>query len=165
MGIQHVHLVEGHFVPAKGAARGSDRWLSLHREPDPTTAIGNLHDAGFSVWVADLADDSEAPETLPLDKPVCIWMGAELEGVSDAARGAADGVLTIPMRGFAQSLNVSVASALAIRPIAERARQLHGVEALLPQAQQDEVWAGWMSREREMRLGIEARNALKPVPT
>ena len=165
MGLQHVHLVEGHFVPAKGAARGSDRWLTLHREPDATTAIHTLRDQGFAVWVADLAEESESPETLPLDRPVCIWMGAELEGVSDEARAGADGVLTIPMRGFAQSLNVSVASALAIRPIAERARELHGEQALLPQSQRDILWERWMERERQMRMGIEARNALKMPPT
>ena len=64
------------------------------------------------------------PEAIPVDRPVCLWFGAELVGVSDAARAAADGVVQLPMMGFAQSLNVSVAAALALRPVADAARRL-----------------------------------------
>ena len=160
MGIHHVHLVEGHFVPAKGAARGADRWLDIHWEQDAGEAIRALQEQGFSVWVADLDDDSASPETLPLDRPVVIWLGAELVGVSPEARAAADGVLTVPMRGFAQSLNVSVAAALSIRPVAERARAQHGDAALLPADEREAVWDHWLARERELRSGVDARNAL-----
>ena len=41
-------------------------------------------------------------------------MGAELYGVSDAGLAAADRHVVIPMRGFVQSLNVSVATALLL---------------------------------------------------
>lgn len=159
MGLQHVHLVEGHFVPAKGAARGSDRWLTLHRDPDPATAIRALQDAGFAIWVADLADDAKAPEQVPLDRPVCVWMGAELAGVGPEAREAADGVVTVPMRGFAQSLNVSVAAALTLRPIAERARAL-GPDALLPAREREGLWQMWDEREHTMRGGVVVRSTL-----
>ena len=159
LGLQHAHLVQGHFTPAKGAARGADRWLDLHREPDTETAVAAIKDAGFALWVADLSDDSKTPETVPLDRPVCVWMGAELFGVGEAAREAADGVVTIPMRGFAQSLNVSVAAALTLRPIAERARQL-GPSALLDPAERDQIWDRWHTRELQMRGGVQARSEI-----
>ena len=92
-----------------------------------------------------------SPEDMPLDKPVCIWFGAELEGVSRDAREAADGVVTIPMRGFSQSLNVSVASALILRTVCERARQLHGDRALLDPAVRDRLWTEWKQREEVKR--------------
>jgi tRNA (guanosine-2'-O-)-methyltransferase len=143
LGIHAVHLVEGHFRPGRGAARGAERWLDLHWEPDPATAVANLRAAGFALWVADFAEDGVPPEEVPVDRPVCVWMGAELVGVSPVARAAADGVITLPMRGFAQSLNVSVAAAMVLRPICERARLQP--QAGLPEA--DAVWARWLERE------------------
>ncbi len=159
MGIHHVHLVEGHFKPAKGAARGSDRWLNLHREPDPVTAIRNIKAAGFRVYIADLSDDAVPPEEVPLDKPVCLWFGAELAGVGPEARAAADGVVTVPMRGLAQSLNVSVAAALTMRPVAERARAM-GPQTLLSDEEREAVWQQWLTREEEMRQGIRKRGVI-----
>lgn len=158
-GVHHVHLVEGHFVPAKGAARGADRWLDLHHEPGPEAAVASLRAAGFAIWIADFAEDAYTPEQIPLDRPACLWMGAELAGVGPVARAAADGVVTIPMRGFAQSLNVSVATAVALRPLAERARGL-GRAALLPDAERERIWADWSSREHELREGVEARSVI-----
>lgn len=162
-GVHHVHLVEGHFVPAKGAARGADRWLDLHHEPDPGTAVASLRAAGFRIYVADFADDALTPEQVPLDRPACLWMGAELAGVGPVARAAADGVVMIPMRGFAQSLNVSVATAVALRPLAERARAL-GRHALLTDDERERLWSVWSTREHELRDGVEARSVIDLEP-
>src|SRR5688572_10681295 len=73
MGLQTVHLVEGHFVPSKGTARGAERWLDLPRHPTPEEAIAALRSDGFAIWVADFADPPVPPEDVPLDRPVCLW--------------------------------------------------------------------------------------------
>ncbi len=161
LGLHHVHLVEGHFKPAHGASRGAERWLDLHRHASAEHAIATLRAAGCRIYVADLSDDAVPPEGVPLDEgPVCIWMGAELAGVSEAARAAADGVITIPMHGFAQSLNVSVAAALALRPVAERARQL-GEVALLDGPEKQRTWSRWMERAENIDLNARAVAALR----
>lgn len=157
LGLQHVHLVEGHFSPSKGAARGAERWLDLHKHKLPDEAVAELKAAGFAIWVADFADPPVPPEAIPFDRPVCLWFGAELMGVGPAAKAAADGVVTIPMRGLAQSLNVSVAAALALRPVAEGARAKLGERALIGQDERDRIWARWMQREQEMREGLKER--------
>ncbi|NCG22411.1 MAG: hypothetical protein GWP91_25630 [Rhodobacterales bacterium] len=159
IGIHHVHLVEGHFTPAKGAARGSDRWLNLHREPDPVTAIQNIQAAGFRIYIADLSQDAVPPERVPLDKPVCLWFGAELAGVGAEAKAAAEGVVTVPMRGLAQPLNVSVAAALTMRPVAERAHLL-GPSAFLSDEERESVWKSWVQREDDMRNGVRKRGII-----
>lgn len=156
LGVHRVDLVEGHFVPNKGAARGAERWLDLHHHPGPASAIESLRSAGYRIFVADLERDSVPPEQVPLDQPVCLWMGAELQGVDDEARAAADGVVHIPMYGLAQSLNVSVAAALLLRPIADRARAL-GPAALLSPATRASTWQRWMERERTLSSALAAR--------
>jgi len=163
LGLHHVHLVEGHFSPAKGAARGAERWLELHRERSPEAAIDAIRSAGFQIWIADLADGSLPPEEVPVDQPVCLWFGAELVGVSEVARAAADGVVTVPMRGLTQSLNVSVAAALTLRPVAERARAM-GEVARLPEAEREAIWERWMAREEALRDGIRGRMAQRLPP-
>lgn len=151
MGLHRVHLVEGHFKAVRGAARGAERWLELHHHASPADAIEAIRGAGYRVYVADFAEDALIPEQLPVDQPVCLWFGAELVGVSPVAREAADGVVMIPMHGFAQSLNVSVAAALTLRPVAERARAL-GEAALLAPAEREAIWEAWLEREEARHL-------------
>ncbi|MEZ4317874.1 MAG: RNA methyltransferase [Myxococcota bacterium] len=151
MGVHRAHLVEGHFQAVRGASRGAERWLELHHHESPEQAVERIHAAGYRIWCADLADDAVTPEEVPLDRPVCVWLGAELVGVSPVAREACDGVITVPMRGFSQSLNVSVAAALTLRPVAERARLL-GASALLPPDEREALWDHWMAREEARHL-------------
>jgi tRNA (guanosine-2'-O-)-methyltransferase len=160
LGIHHVHLIEGNFKPSPGAARGAERWLSIHHHDDPVRAIRSFQTSGARVFVADLTEDALLPEDLPLDRPVVLWFGAELAGVSPEAREAADGAVSIPMRGFAQSLNVSVAAALALRPVADAAR-MRGQEALLTDEERESVWAEWMTRAENIDRQAARRAAHK----
>jgi len=150
-GVMDVHLVPGKLQPSKGPSRGVKRWLNIHDHSTTKEAIEHIKSLGYSLWVADFSSPPISPEEMPLDSPVCIWFGAEFEGVSAEARAAADGVVTIPMRGFSQSLNVSVASALILRAVCERARELHGEQALLSPAVRDALWKQWREREEAKR--------------
>jgi tRNA (guanosine-2'-O-)-methyltransferase len=49
-------------------------------------------------------------------------MGTEWEGVSPRMLEAADHHVRIPMRGFAESLNISVAAAVALHELTRRMR-------------------------------------------
>jgi tRNA (guanosine-2'-O-)-methyltransferase len=158
LGLSHVHLVEGHFTPSKGTTRGAERWLALHRHPSPTDAITAIRAAGFAIWVADFADPPVAPEQVPVDRPICLWFGAELVGVGPEARAAADGVVTIPMRGFAQSLNVSVAAAVTLRAVAERSRMILGDRALLSPEAAAVFREEWLAREVAIEAADDARD-------
>ncbi|HHO50225.1 MAG TPA: TrmH family RNA methyltransferase [Deltaproteobacteria bacterium] len=162
LGIHHVHLVgTQHLKVSPGAARGAERWLALHHHADADEAIAELRRGGFRIYVADLEADPLPPEAVPVDAPVCLWFGAEAVGVSQRARAAADGVVTLPMHGFAQSLNVSVAAALALRPVAEAARGL-GQAALLSPDERDRTLSHWIEREHALRAGIALRSGGSP---
>ncbi len=147
LGLHNVHLVQGKFKPSKGPAKGAERWLALHHHDSAEEAVQALAYQGVALWVADLDERAVPPEQVPVDKPLCLWVGAELTGVSPIAREAAQGVVCLPMRGFSQSLNVSVAAALLLHTITERARLTLGEQMLLSKAQQEELWQQWMERE------------------
>ncbi len=158
LGIHHVHLVAGRrFKVSQGTARGAERWLELHRHATADDAVAALHALGLKIYVADLADEAVTPEAVPIDAPLALWFGAELVGVSDEARAAADGVVMLPMHGFAQSLNVSVAAALALRPVAERVRE--SGRGGMPRRDQAELLERWLARDDVLREGIRHRGA------
>ena len=87
-------------------------------------------------------------------------MGTELTGVSEKAKYLADGVIQIPMRGFTQSLNVSVACACILQSITERRRDFLGREGDLPTSEKDAILASWVEREEKLKnqLGSMLKN-------
>ena len=72
-----------------------------------------LRARGFRVYVATM-DGACTPEELPPLGNLAVVFGNEQLGASPALAALADGRYTIPMRGFAQSLNVSVAAGITL---------------------------------------------------
>jgi tRNA (guanosine-2'-O-)-methyltransferase len=155
-GLHEVHLVTGVFRPSRGASRGSERWLELHRHAEVEEAVAGLKARGFRLYVADLDQDAVPPERVPVDQPVALLFGSELRGVSEAARALADGFVTVPMRGLTESLNVSVASACTLQVVAERRRAVVGGGDLSPE-RQAAFYADWLVREEAGEEGMRAR--------
>ena len=154
-GLHEVHLVTGSFRPARGASRGAERWLELHRHAEVGPCIAALQARGFRVLIADLAESSFTPENVPVDRPIAILFGSETAGVSEEARALADGVITVPMDGLTESLNVSTAAACLISRVAQRRRAAHGPD--LEHERQEAFYADWIERESEARAGARAR--------
>ncbi len=73
----------------------------------------DLKDRG--IWL--VGTDDAAPQTLyqaKLDGALGLVMGAEGEGLRRLTRESCDGLVSIPMRGSVESLNVSVASGICL---------------------------------------------------
>jgi len=86
------------------------------RLPEWGTARTELHDAGFHLAALALSDDAVPLDAFDATRPerVALLLGAEGDGLSRAALAAADTVVTIPMAGGVDSLNVAAASAVAL---------------------------------------------------
>lgn len=89
----------------------------------PWTRIGEwseaapqLHAHGFEIAALALSEDAVALDAYAASAPdrVALVMGTEGEGLSDAALDAADRIVTIPMTGGVDSLNVASAAAVAV---------------------------------------------------
>lgn len=92
------------------------------RLPEWDEARGMLHDAGLSLAALALADDAVPLDDFRAQRPdgVALLLGAEGDGLSRAALAAADTVVTIPMAGGVDSLNVAAASAVALWELRRR---------------------------------------------
>ena len=86
------------------------------RLPEWRAARSVLHGAGFELAALALADDAVALDEYSAQRPerVALLLGAEGDGLSRRALEAADTVVTIPMAGGVDSLNVAAASAVAL---------------------------------------------------
>ena len=68
-----------------------------------------------SIWVIGTSDD--APQTLyqaDLKGPLALVLGAEGSGMRQLTRKTCDALVSLPMRGAVESLNVSVASGICL---------------------------------------------------
>jgi tRNA C32,U32 (ribose-2'-O)-methylase TrmJ len=63
-------------------------------------------------WDVDFEQDKNNDEST--QRPICVVMGNEDRGISDKMRELADETFYLPMCGFAESFNLSVATAITL---------------------------------------------------
>ncbi len=158
-GISKVHLISGGKKKGSGASKGSERWVELQIHEETEDCFNDLKSQGFTIFVADFQKNSYTPETLPIEGKVAIVMGTELVGVSEKAKALADGSVIIPMFGFTQSLNVSVASACLLQRISTRMRDSN--IGLINQNYRQELLEFWVEREELEKSYSRNRRDLK----
>jgi TrmH family RNA methyltransferase len=87
-------------------------------------SVAWLHDQDVKIHAADPSGDALLWDT-DLTGPTALLVGSEHAGLSEEARSLANALVTIPMRGTADSLNVSVSMAvLAYEAIRQRRQAL-----------------------------------------
>lgn len=86
------------------------------RLPEWPVARGILHESSFHLAALALSDGAVALDEFAARERsrTALLLGAEGDGLSRAALAAADTVVTIPMAGGVDSLNVAAASAVAL---------------------------------------------------
>ena len=127
LGISRVHIVPhaaGDAVAHRRVTQDAHKWLDLERHARGVRAVESLRASGFEVWAGHLDASARLYAELPADRPVALLFGNEHEGPSAETLAACTGTFRIPMAGFTQSFNVSVAAAIALAHLTA-ARRLH----------------------------------------
>ena len=106
-----------HAAPLDGAAAkasaGAVAHVKIAEVVNIARAIEILKDAG--VWTVGLAGDApKRYDEIDLTLPTAIVVGAEGTGLRRLVRERCDWLVSIPMGGHVQSLNVSVATGIAL---------------------------------------------------
>lgn len=121
-GVQDVHVIEASdqpFVASHRVAQGTERWLDILRHRSPETCAAYLRERGYRILVATMGGQTTPRDLNASQDPVAVVFGNEHAGVSPTLTRLSDGTYSIPMRGFVESLNVSVASAITIQAATE----------------------------------------------
>ena len=82
-------------------------------------------------------------------------MGTELTGVSKEARALADGCIYVPMLGFTQSLNVSVAAACIMHTLSHRISQAEPKR--LSDTHIDHMVDAWKKRDENNKRNLRKK--------
>ena len=99
-------------VVQRASAGAADR-VPLVRVTTLARAMDEIKQAG--VWITGLAGEGDASlYAIDLKGPCAIAMGGEGEGMRRLTRERCDHLARIPMRGAVESLNVSVATGIAL---------------------------------------------------
>lgn len=114
-GVQFVHVIERleHFLAAPSVSKGSEKWVDLRRWPAVQPAITQLQAEGFEL-VAAHPEGELFPHDLASIPKVAIVLGNERDGIAKELEKACTRRVRVPMRGFMESLNVSVSAAILL---------------------------------------------------
>ena len=114
-GIQQLHVVPGDepFQVSHAVAKGTERWVDVIVHESPERAARALRQGGFEL-IATHPSGTLTPSDLGSIERLALVLGNEHAGIRPALTSAATGTVRIPMRGFVESLNVSVSAAILL---------------------------------------------------
>lgn len=132
------------FKASQRVTRGAEKWLDVKAFSDAKTCVADLKKGGYQVWATDLGTE-QTIDTIDWSKPTAIVLGNEKEGISEEMRSLVDGRFRVPMLGFSQSFNISVAAALIFYRAHLETRAL-GEKAFLGEEEKRQVMANYFLR-------------------
>lgn len=151
LGIQYVHIIEQNNVYTlnKDVVVGASKWIRVHKhkknENNTRTCYERLRAQGYRIFATTPNKNGYTPEDLPIDQKVAIVLGNEAEGLTNTAITEADGCIQIPMYGFTESYNISVAASIIAYQLVQRLHQ-SSVQWQLDEEEKNEIRLRWMKK-------------------
>jgi len=146
-GIQDVHIIETteKFVVNREISHRCEKWLTLHIWKGFKECAVFLKQNGFALYSTCFADDAISIYDIPIDTPIAIVVGNEHRGVDSEFTELCDGKVIIPMYGFVQSLNVSVASAVVLAALSFNLRTHADESTFISNERQNKLREKWLN--------------------
>ena len=147
-GIQDIHVVP---QPGEGKifrtlTQGCHKWLSIHRHEDVSTCFNVLKGKGFRVLAGAFGEDALPLVQTDFSGRVALVFSNELEGANPEVLEQVDGFFVIPMSGFSQSLNVSVAAGIAIHHVLRYKMEKGEVLERIPSDETGRILEEWVKK-------------------
>lgn len=129
MGVYNLHVIGGQAegFRSQGVTQGSHHWIHLNFYQNLDEFRAKTQ--GFLIAGACM-DGETTLQAVPVEKPVCILLGNEHDGLSPEAIALCDITYRIPMYGMSESFNLSVSAGISLYDLSQRKRQLCGATDL-----------------------------------
>ncbi len=151
-GIQDIHVIQNKykFYASNQVAKGAQKWLnfSLFKERDTNNAlacIDDLKSKGYKIIATTPHSESCVLQDFDITQKSAFFFGVEKEGLSKDVMEHADGFLKIPMVGFTESLNISVAAAIILQSMNEKLKK-SDVNWQLTELEKSELYLEWLQK-------------------
>ncbi len=131
-------------------ARKATQWLTVKDFSTSQDCVEELRQLGYQLWVTDLSQEAQCLTVSSPQVPekVALVMGTEAVGCSQYMLEQADKRVYLPLRGFADSLNLSVATALIIHHLFVMDPTLIGATTPEEKMQLREAWFSKLCQQR-----------------
>lgn len=118
LGFANFHIIETQekFKNSQRVTQGADKWVETKKWKATKEAINYFKENKIRICVTSL-EAAKPLHEVDFSTPLALVLGNEKEGVSKEMLEAADERVIIPMPGFVQSFNISVAGALCLYQI------------------------------------------------
>lgn len=154
-GLAGIHLVGDSFNFSSGISLGAERWMELTPHQSSGNAIAHLKEQGFKLVALQPEDFPVSGETpkpfpvsqIPFEEKIALVFGNEKQGLTPEFIEAVDYFAFIPMCGFVESLNISVACAIALYASTVTASIPKRRTAILSANEKSELKESWLKRD------------------
>jgi len=150
-GVQNVHVIENKhiFQVNPDVVRGASNWITVNRhnghEMNTPEALSKLRQEGYRIVLASPHEHDIDLENFDLEKgKVALVFGCERPGLTEWAKKEADEFMKIPMVGFTESLNVSVAVAVTLHHLTHQLRRNTSIDWYLTEDEKQKLLLEWL---------------------
>ena len=150
-GVQDLHTVENKYINrvSKYVAKGSQKWITSKRYKsdgnNTQICFDNLREKGYQIIATSPHNNSCLLQDFDISKKTAFVFGEETEGISDFVKENADGFLNIPMVGFTESLNISVAAAIILQDVTTKLRN-SDINWHLSEKEKEMLYYDWLKK-------------------
>jgi tRNA (guanosine-2'-O-)-methyltransferase len=146
-GIQEVHVIPqpGEGKVFRSVTQECHRWLTIHRHDEINTCFLFLRKRGYRVLAGAFGEGSRPLERMDWSGKIALVFSNELAGAGKEVMDQVDGSFNIPMAGFSQSLNVSVAAGIVIHHVLGRKREAGDLEGI-PNEKAEKILGEWIRK-------------------
>lgn len=129
-GIQNIHVIE----PKESfkskvtniISKGAEKWVTKTQHDDiengAKMCIDELRSQGYQIVATTPHKDGHTIHDFDISKKSAFFLGTEKTGISDVVMEEADDYIAMPIYGFTESFNVSVANAILLHELVNRLR-------------------------------------------
>ncbi len=151
-GIQRINIIENKykFRASSNVAKGAQKWIDFNyfKNKDKNNSIDcieSLKQEGYQIIATTPHQNSCMLQDFDITKKSAFFFGVEKEGLTNDVLDNSDGFLKIPMVGFTESLNISVAAAIILSNLTEKLRNSN-VNWKLSQTEKDQIYLKWLEK-------------------
>ncbi len=167
LGIQNIHIIpppeSSKSYKATTPAKGARDWVDINRYRSIQECADTLKEKGYRLMGAyPPSQRTVSLAQIGVNKPVAVVFGNEHAGLDPSWAEILDGVFTIPMYGMVESFNISVAAAISLFTLQQKALNLLDKDFFIPQDRQLELLNKWALKQRRHSQKIITEKTKNP---
>lgn len=126
LGVEKIYLTGRSVTPPnpkiRKISRSAEKYVPYAYASDPLAVVETLRAAGYTIISLEITSTSISVDTLEVgnNEKICLILGSENEGISQALLDQSDVTVHIPMMGINSSMNVANACSIAAYDIIRR---------------------------------------------